>query len=103
MLCVYISTNHHCLVEHTKCNLNYVLLYTVSFPKLKPLFRYLFRTVVLGDAMDYLAEASQEIIKSRRALNGESNTVSDTSKFKVYDYNSNYIHIYVHINMIKHS
>ena len=65
--------------------LTYILLCLASFPKLKPLFRYLFQTVVLGDAMDYLAEASQEIIKSRRALNGESNTVSGTSKFKVHD------------------
>ena len=53
----------------------------VSFPKLKPVFRLLIRHVVIGDAMDYLAKASQEIIKSRKELDDEKSAVCDLLMF----------------------
>ena len=43
-----------------------------------PLFRILFEKLVLGDAIDCLSKASQEIIKSRRDHDSENNTVRDT-------------------------
>ena len=53
----------------------------VSFPKLMPVFRLLVRHVVIGDAMDYLANASQEIIKSRKELDDEKSAVCDLLMF----------------------
>ena len=46
-----------------------------------PVFRLLVRHVVIGDAMDYLAKASQEIIKSRKELDDEKSAVCDLLMF----------------------
>ena len=46
-----------------------------------PICQFLFRHIVFGDAMDYLAKASQEIIKSRKELDDEKSAVCDLLMF----------------------